>query len=46
MTEPNLMNNKKMLFKYLSRWIELSTIFKLKELDLEINPKTIWKNEL
>lgn len=45
MMKPNVMNDKGILTEYLSVWIERSTRFKLKSLELELNDESIWRDE-
>ena len=37
--------NKEEVIKYISDWIENSTIFKVKFMELEENPLSIWKDK-
>ena len=37
---------KKGVIDFISKWIERSTPFKVKKIELEKNPKSIWKLEV
>jgi hypothetical protein len=45
MNDKDFTKNKEEVIKYISDWIEKSTIFKVKIMELEDNPESIWRDE-